>query len=445
MSLDQWGNPVSGADQDALRGLEAATLKMHAYQADPIAEIEAVIAARPDCVMAHAFRAGVLATALDAAFLPEMRASLTAAEALAAQANERERGHIAALRAWSDGEIEAATEAWGRVAIAYPRDLLALQLAHIGDFALGWSQMLRDRVARTLPHWQRGEAGHGFLLGMHAFGLEESGEYARAEDVGRDAVAQNPQDGWAVHAVAHVLEMTGRSAEGTGFLRDSAPHWAPGSMFAYHNWWHLALFHLDRGEAAEALHLFDEQISAGGFGQAMELVDGAALLWRLHALGHDVGGRWTMVAPGWRERADNTGLAFNDLHAMMAMIGTGDEAGQRAVLDAAARSAGGRGTNAMMAREVGLPACRGFAAFGQGDYAAALEALLPLRGKANRFGGSHAQRDVFAWTLMEAALRGGDRRLADALAAERLAAKPDSPLNLAWARRANALETRQAA
>ena len=445
MSMDQWGNPVGCTDQQALHGLEAATLKLHAYQADPIADIEAVIAARPDFIMAHAFRAGVLATALDAAFLPEMRNSLAAAEALAPRANARERGHIAALRAWAAGDIEAATEAWGRVAIEHPRDLLAVQLAHIGDFALGWSQMIRDRVARILPHWQRGEAGHGFLLGMHAFGLEESGEYDRAEAAGREAVAQNPQDGWAVHAVAHVLEMTGRSAEGTGFLRDSAPHWAPGSMFAYHNWWHLALFHLDRGEVAAALRLFDEQISAGGFGQAMELVDGAALLWRLHALDHDVGDRWAMVAPGWRDRVADTGLAFNDLHAMMAMIGIGDEAGQREVLDAAARAAEGSGTNAMMAREVGLPACRGFAAFARGDYAAAVELLLPLRGKANRFGGSHAQRDVFAWTLMEAALRGGNRRLAEALAAERLAARPESPLNLAWARRASALPARQAA
>ncbi len=46
----------------------------------------------------------------------------------------------------------------------------------------------------------------------------------------------------------------------------------------------------------------------------------------------------------------------------------------------------------------------------------------------NTFGGSHAQRDVIDWTLTEAAIRGGERRLAEALANERLALKPHSPL-----------------
>ena len=40
---------------------------------------------------------------------------------------------------------------------------------------------------------------------------------------------------------------------------------------------------------ASALRLFDEKISAGGFGQALELLDGSSLLWRLSLLGHDVG------------------------------------------------------------------------------------------------------------------------------------------------------------
>ncbi|GAA0608321.1 tetratricopeptide repeat protein [Craurococcus roseus] len=443
-ATDLWGNAVSGASPATVRGLEAATLKLHAYQADPVADIDAVIAEQPDCPMPHAFRAGVLATALDKAFEGEMLRSLEAAEALAPRANDRERGHIAALRLWADGDYSGATEAWGRTAIAHPRDGLAVQFAHIGDFALGYSHMLRDRIARVLPYW-RGAPGQGFMLGMHAFGLEESGDYAAAEEVGRKALTLDRQDGWAAHAVAHVMEMTGRAAEGVAFIRATAPDWAPGSMFAYHNWWHLALFHLDRGDAAEALRLFDEDIAGGNFGQALELVDGSALLWRLHALGHPVGDRWHRLADGWKARIADGAYAFNDLHAMMAFVGLGDAAAQRELIANVRRSAEGAGTNAMMAREVGLPACLGFAAFGQGDYAEAVAQLLPIRGKANRFGGSHAQRDVFSWTLTEAALRLGDKPLAEAMATERLAAKPDSPLNLAWARRGAALEAKRAA
>jgi hypothetical protein len=98
-----------------------------------------------------------------------------------------------------------------------------------------------------------------------------------------------------------------------------------------------------------------------------------------------------------------------------------------------------------MSREIGVPACEGFAAFGRGDYARAIDWLLPLRAKANRFGGSHAQRDLFSWTLTEAAIRLDERALADAFVAERLSWKPASPVNRAWAARAAGLPPAEAA
>jgi hypothetical protein len=66
----------------------------------------------------------------------------------------------------------------------------------------------------------------------------------------------------------------------------------------------------------------------------------------------------------------------------------------------------------------------GLAAFGEGDYATALERLRPVRNIANRFGGSHAQRDLIDLTMIEAAARGGRTALHAALLAEREAARP---------------------
>jgi Flp pilus assembly protein TadD len=82
-----------------------------------------------------------------------------------------------------------------------------------------------------------------------------------------------------------------------------------------------------------------------------------------------------------------------------------------------------------MSREVGLPLARALAAFGAGDYATAVELLTQVRPVAHRFGGSHAQRDIVTLTLIEAALRGGQVRLARALTAERTDLKPSSPFN----------------
>jgi hypothetical protein len=65
-----------------------------------------------------------------------------------------------------------------------------------------------------------------------------------------------------------------------------------------------------------------------------------------------------------------------------------------------------------------------------------VDELSRVRPVAQRFGGSHAQRDLLQLTLLEAALRDGRRSLARALMAERLASKPASPFNLAMTRRA---------
>src|SRR4249920_136680 len=175
--FDQRGNPVSYGLQEAVDALDRACDLLHVYQADPLATVDRIILDHPDFAMAHAFRAGALATATDRAFEPELLKSVAAAEALARRANDRERTYISAARAWLDGDWERATEQWGHASILWPRDLLALQFAHLGDFYLGHSHMLRDRVARVLPHWNRDIPGYGFIKGMYAFGLEEAGDY----------------------------------------------------------------------------------------------------------------------------------------------------------------------------------------------------------------------------------------------------------------------------
>src|SRR5690606_13057491 len=121
---------------------------------------------------------------------------------------------------------------------------IALQVGHQLDFFIGDSRMLRDRIARALPHWSPSMPGWHGLLGMHAFGLEESGDYAAAEAQGRRAIEFERRDSWAQHAVAHVLEMQGRRREGIAWMRDNEEGWAPDNFFAVHNWWHLAVFHL---------------------------------------------------------------------------------------------------------------------------------------------------------------------------------------------------------
>lgn len=438
MHTDSRGVPVSSQHRSSVDAYDRAVELMLEYAGNPLAVIDEALANDPGFVLGYAFRAAFIAGAADRSYEPELRASVEGGERHLAGASERERGHLAAARAWLDGDLDRAVDLWGRVAIAYPRDALALQAAHLGHFYVGQQTQLRDGIAQALHAWDESVPGYGWMLGMYAFGLEETGDYARAEAAGRRAVALNGRDGWASHAVAHVMEMQARLDEGIAWLEETSRGWSPDNALAIHNHWHRALYHLDLGDARAALEIYDRQIRPGDSRVVLELIDASALLWRLHLLGEDVGGRFTSLAAAWRDHAREGYYAFNDVHALMAFIGARDAEGAREVMQALEAAAAGTGTNGRMTREVGLPVARALAAFGRGEYGACVDALLPVRPIAARFGGSNAQRDVLSLTLLEAALRDGQVALARALASERTRLRPANPCG--WVSSARALE-----
>ena len=426
--MDPRGVPLSAADPSLMEALERAHALALGFEGDPVAEIDAALEQSPDFVMGHLFKAGMLTQAMETRVYQPMVAALEAAEAMADRANERERGHMAAIRAWIEGDFTRACDHWDAVLVDHPRDLLALQLAHLSDVLLGDTVNQRDRVARVLPEWHEGIPGYGWVLGFYAFGLEENRDFGRAEEMGRRAVALNPKDAYAIHAVAHVHEMTGRQEGGIWWMTSRREDWAPGN-FANHLWWHLSLFHLDLADIDRVLEIYDRHLRGGPAEEdRYQELDAAALLWRLSLYGYDVGARWHELADKWAPAATDSLYAFNDVHAMMTFVADqrDDLAGE--VLSAAERHVQrGQDDNVAMTREVGLPFCRAQQAFAKGHYEEAVERLLPIRYQTHKLGGSHAQRDVIAMTLIEACLRAGRYRLARTLINERIALKPTSP------------------
>lgn len=428
MSLvDRFGAPVSSRRRASVDRFDKAALLLLGFFQDPLWEIEAALAEDPDFVMGHCFRAGLHLISSEKAAVPVLQEELHELHRLRADANSRERGHAAAIGAWAAEDFHRASEEYGRILFDCPRDLFALQMAHQCDFFLGQSGMLRDRVARVLPDWSAADAEYGFLQGMYAFGLEECGQYGRAEEAGRAAVERNPADAWAIHAVAHVMEMQGRREDGIAWLTGGAPHWSDGNMFAFHNWWHLALFHFEDQADDEALRLYDKAIRPVRSEVALEMLDAVALLWRLHLRGVDVGERWVELADIYEGVATDAYYPFNDMHAMMAFAATGREAAAGRLIAALQRKAGDASSSARLIRDTGLPVVLALQAFGQEGYEEAAEQLLELRKHAQAFGGSHAQRDVLTLTLLEAARRGGMGTMLRGLLHERLAERGQSP------------------
>src|SRR5215213_5617862 len=262
-------------------------------------------------------------------------------------------------------------------------------------------------------------------------------DYAAAEAAGRESVAFERRDAWAQHAVAHVMEMQGRTTDGIAWMHADIPAWAEDNFFAAHNWWHLALYYLEIGEIEEVLRLFDGPIHGARSRMMIDMIDAAALLWRLHLRGVDVGERWQTVADGFAPTAGAGNYAFNDLHAMMAFTGAGRRDLPEQVLAAQCGAMEREDDNAAFTREVGYAATRAIQAFGENRYDETVNLIRGIRSIAHRFGGSHAQRDVLDLTLLEAAFRSGQHNLAKALTAERAAAKPATPSAALFARRAN--------
>ncbi|WP_111413032.1 tetratricopeptide repeat protein [Billgrantia lactosivorans] len=437
MLTDRQGNTLSGANAEALNLYSRAVEAFNLYRGDPVTPLDQAIEAAPDFAMARIFRAYLFTLATEPEAAAAARADVTAVASC--RLNDREASLVAALAPLLAGEWSAGAIALDRHNMRYPRDLLALQAGHLVDFYRANARNLRDRIARVLPHWSPEIPGYSIVLGLYAFGLEETGAYAQAEVTGRDALARQPLDCWAHHAVAHVMEMQGRAEDGIGWMLAREPHWAgDDNFFQVHNWWHLALCHLDLGQTEQALALYDGPIRQGTSTMALDMVDASALLWRLQLTGQEVGSRWQELAACWDLHADGRLYPFNDWHAVMAYLGAGRHDQVERLLTAL-KADETRREASVWARQIGLPLVEGFTAFWRGDYGTALERLYPARFIANGFGGSHAQRDIIDWTLTEAALRGGYRDVAQGLAQERLAIKPFSPLNRAFLSRATAL------
>lgn len=429
MLHDRYGNRLATSSREAADALDQAYEQLRIYQGDPVGSLDAALAHDPEFALAWAVRAGVFVQQADKAYAEEAERSL-AAGAKARGADERSNALLAAARDWADGRYSEGTVRFARVAQEHPRDLFALQAAHLGCFYLGWQHELRDWPLQALRASRPDDVGYHAVLGMAAFGLEECGDYGRADALGRESVALEPRDAWAVHAVAHVNEMRGDTGGGMPWLKETSANWAGGG-FAFHNWWHLALLHIDRGEHQAALDIYDTKVRPDPGAQILlEWVDASALLWRLTLEGVDVGDRYAPLADVWARTIEDGFYAFNDLHAVMAFIGAGRMDDARRVRAVMARVAQEPSDNGAMTRQVGLPLVDAFIAFGEGRYDACVEGIMAARPMAQRFGGSHAQRDVLTLTALHAAIRGGVTGAAEALAAERVAHKPESP----WAR-----------
>lgn len=398
--VDARGCPISGATPAALQAYERALAASLGWRSGADVQLELALQEAPGFVMARVLQAYLLVCSRDPRRVRSAGPVLERAAGL--PANERERLHLAAITAVLADDYERAKSRLGELLLLHPRDALALHVAHMFDYVTGDVARMNDRVAAMLPVWSRDLPSYHAVLAMHAFSLEECGEYERAEQAAREALALNAFDARAHHVMAHVFEMTERADEGVHWMNEHIASWGVDTVVATHCWWHLALFHLAQGQFDRALALCDQSIRVGQSNAIADLIDASALLWRVQLGGADTGTRWAELATAWGPHINDGFCSFNDLHAMLSFVGAGDwDRAQRLEL-ALARAQSLPTRHGATTRQVGLPACRALMAFGRGNGTLAITLLASLPALAHRFGGSHAQRDVLHLTLLHA-------------------------------------------
>ena len=422
MLRDAQGLEVTTNSPSTIAAINRFVFQSLSYGNDALTILQG-IDADPTCAIAQAHAAAHYLSQETAAAKSQAAPYVAAAMALK-NVNERERLYVWAIAAWAKGDIESAIAYHEEIAHKYPRDLASVQRGQYHYFYLGNPESLRQIAETVLP----ANRENHFLYGMIAFGLEQCDSYSEAEELGRLATAMNRHDPWAHHAVAHVMEMQGRLDEGIAWMESLSDTWENcNSMLFTHNWWHIALYYLEKEEIEKVLTLYDSHVWGRAEKEsAKDQVGAISLLLRLELRGVEVGDRWRQLTAYLTPRIHEHALPFQDLHYIFALSRAGQTELVNEMLssmEAYSTIAGKRWT------EVAIPAARGLVAYAQGNWETTL-AMGSVLSQLQAIGGSHAQRDLFEQVYLDAWVRHEQNHQALHLLEKRLAKKRYIPSNL---------------
>jgi tetratricopeptide (TPR) repeat protein len=427
MLTDRYGLPISTSSETARDAYIAGCDAVLSAEHGDAAHLARALAGDPDFALAHVALARARFLMADVA---GARQSAARARALAASATPREQGHVDALSLAIEGKPVEAFAATQAHLARHPRDAMVAAPA-TGVFGLIGFSGRQDREPEQVaflealrPHL----ANDWWFQAVYAFALEEVGRLDEAFDLIECSLAANPRNAHGAHIKAHVLYEQGENRAALDYLDSWLPAYAREGLMHCHISWHVALFALMLGDTGRAWQVYEAQVHPGGaWGPALNVAtDAPAFLWRAELAGQP------RREPLWREARDyalksfpKAGIAFVDVHRALACVATDDPAGiESVVTELEQRAAAGRSP----AGEVVPQLAAGLAAYGKGDWAAAIAGLERALAGTVRIGGSRAQRDLIENTLLAAYLKDGRTADARKLVAAHADRRPSVPV-----------------
>jgi hypothetical protein len=421
MWTDALGNPVSLEHESSRAGIDDFVLGVIASEARAVNILE--IAPMDQALLVQAYAAALHMFAETSSAASNARPFMERALASPLAGTEREQRFLRAVRAWVEGDIALAAKLLEAHVRDFPRDLVALKLAHYHLFNLGDSPAMLRVALSALP-----AAGDvPYLHGMLAFAWEQSHLLEQAEAAARRAIAMERKEPWAHHALAHVMLTQGRIREGHQFLAEVSDSWTGlNSFMVTHNWWHQALFALELDHHEEALALYDHQVWGVAKDYSQDQINAVSLLARLELAGADVGERWQDLADHLLAHLQDQVLPFLDMQYLYGLARAGRQQADALLRNIEAHAVKVTPAHSEAWQQVCVPASRGLLAHARGDWPRAVEGLGRALPRLTEIGGSHAQRDLFSQVHLDALIRSGKLVGAQQLLQQQLRAQPQS-------------------
>ena len=213
----------------------------------------------------------------------------------------------------------------------WPRDALVLGTTAFTNGLIGSSgragqkRMLLDLLERLAPRY----GDDWWFTAHHGMALSENGQHAAARPKIEKSLAQNPTNPWAAHARAHLCYEEGDPDAARTFLASWLTTYPRDGALYSHLSWHLALGHLEAGDAAAAFRLFREAFAPDVHSGPPrgKLNDGVSFLWRWELAGHPRDAEaWRVLHDFVHNAFPRAGVAFSDMHVAVTQAVAGDDA-----------------------------------------------------------------------------------------------------------------------